>query len=38
MVGVAKAGCEEGCDMIGGTCIVAPTGTTLASNLLSVDP
>ena len=26
VVGVAKAGCEEGCDLIGGTCIVAPTG------------
>jgi predicted amidohydrolase len=22
----AKAGCEEGCDLIGGSCIVSPTG------------
>jgi len=26
VVAVAKAGKEEGCDLIGGTCIVAPTG------------
>lgn len=26
MVGVAKAGHEEGCDLIGGSCIIAPTG------------
>jgi len=26
VVGVAKAGHEEGCDLIGGTCIIAPTG------------
>ncbi|MHA1566001.1 MAG: N-carbamoyl-D-amino-acid hydrolase [Alphaproteobacteria bacterium] len=26
IVGVAKAGNEEGCDLIGGTCIVSPTG------------
>ncbi len=26
VVGVAKAGKEEGCDLIGGTCIIAPTG------------
>ena len=26
VVGVAKAGCEEGCDLIGGSCIIAPTG------------
>jgi predicted amidohydrolase len=26
VVGVAKAGYEEGCDLIGGSCIVAPTG------------
>ncbi len=30
VVGVAKAGCEEGCDMIGGSCIVAPTGEIVA--------
>ncbi len=39
VVGVAKAGCEEGCDLIGGSCIVAPTGeivsqcSTLADEL-----
>lgn len=26
VIGVAKAGREEGCDLIGGTCIIAPTG------------
>lgn len=26
VAGVAKAGCEEGCDLIGGSAIVAPTG------------
>ncbi len=26
VVGVAKAGNEEGCDLIGGTCIISPTG------------
>lgn len=26
VVGVAKAGREEGCDLIGGSCIIAPTG------------
>ena len=30
IVGVAKAGQEEGCDLIGGTCIVAPTGEIVA--------
>jgi len=30
VVGVAKAGCEEGCDLIGGTCIIAPTGEIMA--------
>ncbi len=30
MVGVAKAGHEEGCDLIGGTCIIAPTGEIVA--------
>ena len=40
IVGVAKAGREEGCDLIGGTCIIAPTGeiaaecTTLADELI----
>lgn len=26
VVGVAKAGVEEGCDLIGGSCIIAPSG------------
>ena len=30
VVGVAKAGREEGCDLIGGTCIIAPTGEIAA--------
>jgi hypothetical protein len=30
VVGVAKAGCEEGVDHIGGTCIIGPSGTILA--------
>lgn len=30
VVGVAKAGCEEGCDLIGGSCIIAPTGEIVA--------
>jgi len=30
VVGVAKAGREEGVDMMGGSCIVAPTGEIAA--------
>lgn len=30
IVGVAKAGQEEGCDLIGGSCIIAPTGEIVA--------
>lgn len=30
VVGVAKAGHEEGCDLIGGSCIIAPTGEIIA--------
>lgn len=30
VVGVAKAGREEDCDLIGGSCIIAPTGEILA--------
>ena len=30
VVGVAKAGCEEGIDMIGGSAIIAPTGEIVA--------
>lgn len=33
IVGVAKAGREEGCDLIGGTCIIAPTGEIVAECL-----
>ncbi|MBN9668818.1 N-carbamoyl-D-amino-acid hydrolase [Roseibium aggregatum] len=43
VVGVAKAGREEGCDLIGGTCIIAPTGeiaakcTTLGDEIAIAD-
>ncbi|HUF86306.1 MAG TPA: N-carbamoyl-D-amino-acid hydrolase [Thermohalobaculum sp.] len=30
VVGTAKAGREEGCELIGGTCIIAPTGEIIA--------
>jgi predicted amidohydrolase len=30
VVGVAKAGKEEDCDLIGGTCVIAPTGEVVA--------
>ncbi len=30
VVGVAKAGKEEDCDLIGGTCVIAPTGEIVA--------
>ena len=30
VVGVAKAGVEEGCDLIAGSCIIAPTGEIVA--------
>lgn len=30
VIGVAKAGREEGCDLIGGTCIIAPTGEIIS--------
>ncbi|MGK0171645.1 MAG: putative amidohydrolase [Gammaproteobacteria bacterium] len=30
VVGVAKAGREEGCDLIGGSCIIAPSGEIVA--------
>jgi len=30
VVGVAKCGLEEGCEMIGGSCIIAPTGEIVA--------
>lgn len=31
VVGVAKAGNEEGCEMIGGSCIIAPSGEIVAA-------
>lgn len=43
VVGVAKAGKEEGCDLIGQSCIVAPTGeivaqaSTLGDELITAD-
>lgn len=33
VVGVAKAGMEEGCELIGGTAIIAPTGEIVAKAL-----
>ncbi|MDP6345364.1 MAG: N-carbamoyl-D-amino-acid hydrolase [Alphaproteobacteria bacterium] len=37
VVGVAKAGREEGCDMLGGTCIIAPTGEIVAQGRTLAD-
>jgi len=43
VVGVAKAGLEEGCELIGESCIIAPTGeiaaqcTTRADELIVAD-
>jgi N-carbamoyl-D-amino-acid hydrolase len=37
VVGVAKAGIEEGVDQIGGSCIVAPSGEIVASCTTTVD-
>ena len=37
MVGVAKAGIEEGCELIGGSCIIAPTGQIAAQALTLAD-
>lgn len=31
VVGVAKSGCEEGCEMIGGSAIIAPSGEIVAA-------
>jgi len=33
VVGVAKAGCEEGCDMIGQSAIIAPSGEIVAQSV-----
>ena len=37
VVGVAKAGVEEGCELIGGTSIIAPTGEVVAQALTQGD-
>lgn len=37
VVGVAKCGLEEGCDMIGGSCIIAPTGEIVAQAVTRED-
>jgi len=37
VVGVAKAGLEEGCELIGGSCIIAPTGEIVAQALTQGD-
>lgn len=37
VVGVAKAGIEEGCDLIGGSMIVAPTGEIVAQAITKRD-
>lgn len=37
VVGVAKAGLEEGCELIGGSCIIAHTGEIVARCLTRVD-
>jgi len=36
-VGVAKGGCEEGCDLIAGSIIVAPTGEVVARAATAAD-
>jgi len=37
VVGVAKCGVEEGCEMIGGSCIAAPTGEIVAQAITRED-
>jgi predicted amidohydrolase len=37
VVGVAKAGVEEGIEQIGGSCIVAPTGEIVAQAITAGD-
>lgn len=37
VVGTAKCGVEEGCDMIGGSCIIAPTGEIVAQAITRED-
>ncbi|WP_284178856.1 N-carbamoyl-D-amino-acid hydrolase [Rhabdaerophilum sp. SD176] len=37
VIGVAKCGVEEGCEMIGGSCIIAPTGEIVAQAVTRED-
>jgi len=37
VVGVAKAGVEEGCELAGGSCIVAPSGEIVAQTVTKCD-
>jgi predicted amidohydrolase len=37
VVGVAKAGLEEGCDLAGGSCIIAPSGEIVAQSVSKAD-
>jgi predicted amidohydrolase len=37
IVGIAKCGVEEGCEMIGASCIIAPTGQVVAQALTQDD-
>jgi N-carbamoyl-D-amino-acid hydrolase len=37
VVGVAKAGSEEGCDLAGGSCIIAPSGEIIAQAVSKTD-
>ncbi len=37
VVGIAKAGIEEGCDLIGGSMIAAPTGKIVAQAITKSD-
>jgi len=37
VVGVAKAGLEEGCDLAGGSCVIAPSGEIIAQAVSKAD-
>src|SRR6202158_4803073 len=37
VVGVAKAGLEEGCDLAGGSCVIAPSGEIVAQSFSKAD-
>ena len=37
VIGVAKAGLEEGCDLAGGSCIIAPSGEIVAQAVSKAD-